>query len=90
MERSSDDEITKALIAHESAQAKLTPEERDILAKLDDETSVFETKRGRQMSDEEWEGLLQSMPGARDAIEKYTKLVDFFENVQERGNSRIN
>ena len=81
MERTPEERIAKALVFHDRAQAKLTSEEREALEILDKGSDIFEEKSGRTMSDEEYTYLINLIPGAQEALNRYSKLMDFFEKV---------
>ncbi len=52
MERTPEVIISEAVIIHELAESKLTPEERKLLERLDNSSTIYENNTGRQMNGE--------------------------------------
>ena len=90
MERTPEVIISEAVIIHELAESKLTPEERKLLERLDNSSTIYENNTGRQMNGEQWIELINSIPGVEEALDKYSNLMNFYEKKFEDKSLRVN
>lgn len=82
--------LETAIVASEIVDANLTPKEREILKLIDLRWDDFERKNNRLMNPDEFENLLNAIPGGQEALDRCTHLQEIYmDELSKDSNVRV-